>query len=83
MSAITSKVIDARYPAETFIAGRASVTELVDQAVELAHHDMPVDLFNEVAALLLSHPDPKALFAVERLRSRYGASTRRALGLGS
>jgi hypothetical protein len=78
---ITTRVIDAKFDKPTFIAGRATVTELVDEAVHLAHHDMPAELFNEIAGLLINHPNGASLYTLEKLRNRYGASTRRALGL--
>lgn len=52
-----------------------------DAERRLGQHDMDASLFNEIARLLMSHPDMKALFALERLRSQYGRSTRRTLGL--
>lgn len=44
----------------------------------VATHDMPADLYNAVTAALL---DSGKLFLAESVRSFYGASTRRALGL--
>jgi hypothetical protein len=61
----------------------AAVQERYEEEIEAARHDMPADLFNELAEFLLRHPGGNngGLFLLERLRSRYGASTRRNFGL--
>lgn len=76
---LVKMVIDgrARFDAE------AVVQERYEEELEKARHDMPADLFNELTEFLLRHPGGNngGLFLLERLRSRYGASTRRAFGL--
>lgn len=52
--------------------------EWLAQQKRISTHDMPAGLFNRVTAALM---DAGELFLVESLRSFYGASTRRALGL--
>lgn len=60
----------------------AAVQERYEEEIEKARHDMPAELFNDFAEFLLARPsDPKSLFLLERLRNRYGASTRRQYGL--
>lgn len=59
----------------------AAVQERYEEELEAARHDMPAELYNEIASALMDSPNPEALFIVERLRSRYGASTRRNYGL--
>jgi hypothetical protein len=56
--------------------------QLAEQA-ERGQHDMPAELYNELAERLLAAAahDYRALLALEKLRSQYGASTRRHVGL--
>lgn len=58
---------------------RAVALEL---APELAH-DMPAELYNEVTDLLMAYAavNIQALYAVNKLSSRYGRGVRKTLGL--
>lgn len=67
--------------AGTYFPNEDQFEEMASEVAEIARHDMDADLFNELAELLMTHPHRRALFALERLRSQYGASTRRHLGL--
>jgi hypothetical protein len=59
----------------------AAVQERFEEELEKARHDMPADLFNDLGGHLANSSSRDALFLLERLRARYGGSTRRRLGL--
>jgi hypothetical protein len=59
----------------------AAVQERYEEEFEAARHDMPADLFNDLADHLMASSKTEAIFLLERLRNRYGASTRRKFGL--
>lgn len=54
-----------------------------ERALERARHDMPAELYNELVSLLISKgtSDTRCLKMADWLRTRYGAATRRRLGL--